>query len=78
MSIGNSGRIVIEVEPEIKRQLYSALAREGKTLKEWFLLHADQYLQSRPFASSAQRPDGWDASGSTPNLQAATNKHDRK
>ncbi len=78
MSIGNSGRIVIEVEPEIKRQLYSALAREGKTLKDWFLLHVDQYLQSRPFASLTQRPDGWDASGSTPNLQVETNKHDRK
>ena len=46
MSIGSSGRIVIEVEPEIKRHLYSALAREGMTLKEWFLREAQTYLAS--------------------------------
>jgi len=44
MSIGNSGRIVIEVEPEAKRQLYAALAREGLTLKDWFLRSAENYL----------------------------------
>jgi hypothetical protein len=44
MSIGNSGRIVIEIEPELKRQLYSTLAREGMTLKEWFLQKAGSYL----------------------------------
>lgn len=45
MSIGNSGRIVIEVEPEVKRQLYATLAREGMTLKDWFLREARQYVQ---------------------------------
>lgn len=44
MSIGSSGRIVIEVDPEMKRQLYAALARNGLTLKEWFLQSADMYL----------------------------------
>ncbi len=44
MSIGSSGRIVIEVEPEIKRQLYSVLARDGMTLKDWFLREAQSYL----------------------------------
>ena len=44
MSIGNSGRIVIEVEPDAKRLLYSALARDGLTLKEWFLRSANNYL----------------------------------
>ncbi len=44
MSIGTSGRIVIEVEPELKRQLYSLLAREGLTLKDWFLHEAQTYL----------------------------------
>lgn len=44
MSIGSSGRIVIEVEPEAKRQLYAALAREGLTLKDWFLKNAENYL----------------------------------
>jgi predicted HicB family RNase H-like nuclease len=45
MSIGNSGRIVIEVKPEVKRRLYSALASEGISLKEWFLKNAEQYLE---------------------------------
>ncbi|MFQ1065246.1 hypothetical protein [Bordetella trematum] len=44
MSIGNSGRIVIEIDPKIKRQLYSTLARDGMTLKDWFLQEAKSYM----------------------------------
>lgn len=44
MSIGNSGRIVIEIDPKIKRQLYSTLARDGMTLKDWFLQEATSYV----------------------------------
>ncbi len=44
MSIGSSGRIVIEVEPSAKRELYAALARDGLTLKDWFLKSAESYL----------------------------------
>jgi hypothetical protein len=47
MSIGSSGRIVIEVETGIKRELYSALTREGMTLKEWFLKSANSYISDR-------------------------------
>lgn len=47
MSVGTSGRIVIEVEIEIKRELYSALSREGMTLKAWFLKSATTYLSDR-------------------------------
>lgn len=43
MSIGLSGRIVIEVPPTTKRELYAALARDGLTLKEWFLNKAHEY-----------------------------------
>ncbi len=46
MSIGSSGRIVIEVKPEVKRQLYATLAREGMTLKDWFLREAQNYMQA--------------------------------
>lgn len=46
MSIGNSGRIVIEVEPDFKRSLYSALTREGLSLKEWFLREAETYVST--------------------------------
>lgn len=44
MSIGASGRIVIEVSPQLKRELYAALARDGVNLKGWFLRQAEEYL----------------------------------
>ena len=47
MAIGESGRIVLEVEPELKRKLYSTLALEHKTLKEWFILMAESYIQAQ-------------------------------
>ena len=43
MARGNSGRIVIEVQPEAKRQLYGALALTGSTLKDWFIKCAADY-----------------------------------
>jgi len=46
MSIGASGRIVIEVPPETKRELYAALVRDGLSLKEWFLRNAQEYVVS--------------------------------
>lgn len=44
MAQGKSGRIVIEVNPELKKELYSVLAKKGITLKEWFIDHAKDYL----------------------------------
>ncbi|MBP1139312.1 hypothetical protein JOE29_001263 [Pseudomonas sp. PvP009] len=46
MSIGSSGRIVIEIDPSFKRELYSALAKDAKSLKEWFLESAQVYVGS--------------------------------
>ncbi len=45
MSIGSSGRIVLEVNPELKRRLYSVLAQQGLTLKDWFQAQAADYLR---------------------------------
>jgi hypothetical protein len=45
MSVGKSGRIVLEVDPDLKQRVYSALALEGKTLKEWFILTASEYIR---------------------------------
>jgi DNA (cytosine-5)-methyltransferase 1 len=45
MSHGESGRIVIDVEPELKRELYSNLSLSGSTLKEWFLKAATTYMR---------------------------------
>lgn len=44
MSRGSSGRIVIEVSPDIKNRLYVVLAKDGLTLKDWFLAQAESYL----------------------------------
>jgi hypothetical protein len=47
MPIGDSGRIVLEVEPLLKRRLYSALALEHMTLKDWFIARAEEYVQAQ-------------------------------
>ena len=44
MSVGTSGRIVIEVDPMFKQMLYSQLEQDGLTLKEWFLSNALNYV----------------------------------
>lgn len=46
MSVGQSGRVVIELDPVIKRELYSLLAKNGMTLKDWFLLQAASYIET--------------------------------
>jgi hypothetical protein len=43
MAKGDSGRIVIEIAPELKRELYAALALSGSTLKDWFIRNAEAY-----------------------------------
>ena len=41
---GKSGRIVVELDPAIKRHLYSKLAYDGLTLKAWLVQKVDAYL----------------------------------
>lgn len=47
MPRGKSGRIVLEVDPSEKHDLYGVLERDGLTLKEWFLQQARYYVQRR-------------------------------
>ncbi len=47
MSIGPSGRIVIEIPPELKRDLHASLLKEGLTLKDWFIANANEYVEER-------------------------------
>lgn len=47
MSIGNSGRIVIEIDPELKKELHTVLRLEGTNLKTWFLKHAQDLLAEK-------------------------------
>ena len=52
---GDSGRIVIEVDPDLKRRLYSALAMNNLTLKQWFIELAQQHLSAQAVSSSPAR-----------------------
>ena len=47
MSIGNSGRIVIEIEPELKKELHTVLRTEGTNLKTWFLENVERLLSEK-------------------------------
>lgn len=45
MSVGSSGRIVIEVDTDFKKMLYATLEKDNLTLKEWFIRNASAYLK---------------------------------
>jgi hypothetical protein len=46
--MGKSRRIVIDVDDvELKRRLYSALAENGQSLKDWFVAATTDYLDAR-------------------------------
>jgi len=47
MARGESGRIVLEIDPAEKQELYDAVTRDGMTLKDWFLRRATEYLRER-------------------------------
>ena len=47
MARGQSGRIVLEVDPSLKNELYSLLAQDGVTLKDWFLERAEKYISRK-------------------------------
>lgn len=47
MAIGTSGRIVVEIDPYLKKELYSALEQDGMHLKQWFLEHVESFLDER-------------------------------
>lgn len=46
MARGKSGRIVLEISPQIKRNLYLALEKNQITLKDWFVEAACSYISS--------------------------------
>ena len=47
MAKGSSGRLVIEIDPNLKQELYQALGDEGLNLKQWFLGNVADYLDRR-------------------------------
>jgi hypothetical protein len=67
MPVGRSGRIVIEMDPGLKHELYVALAADGWSLKEWFLARVDDYLKDRfQLSLRLPPPEGGDGSGGQP------------
>lgn len=56
MAVGNSGRIVIEIDPKRKARIYAALKTRGLTLREWFLLKAEKELLGAPKRELAVTP----------------------
>lgn len=44
MARGSSGRIVIEIDPDLKQRLHALLALQGMTLKDWFVKKATAYV----------------------------------
>lgn len=48
MAVGKSNRIVVEVEPDFKEQMYAALKARGLTFKEWLTAQATNDLLSSP------------------------------
>jgi len=47
MPVGKSGRIVIEIDPSLKQELYHSLGKDDSNLKQWFLEQVDGYLSGR-------------------------------
>lgn len=52
---GASGRVVIEIEPHLKRQLYSSLAAQGMTLKEWFIRCSEREIERHTNTNESSR-----------------------
>jgi len=47
MPYSTSGRIVIEVDSDVKSELYRVLALDNSTMKKWFLRNARRYIDER-------------------------------
>ncbi len=47
MARGNSGRLIVDVDPHYKQAFHAALAADGLTYKEWVLERIETYLEER-------------------------------
>ncbi len=47
MPVSRSGRVVIEIDPDLKAELHEALKIDGISLKDWFLSNVNSYLTDR-------------------------------
>lgn len=47
MARGKSGRIVLEIDPNLKKNLYLALEKNEQTLREWFVSEVEKFIFSQ-------------------------------
>jgi hypothetical protein len=47
MARGPSGRLVVDIEPDLKRELHASLAADGLTFKDWVISQIHEYLDVR-------------------------------
>jgi len=47
MARGQSGRIVLEIDPALKRAVHARLAGDGVTMKDWFLEQVEHLLNPK-------------------------------
>lgn len=80
MGRGPSNRLVVELELDLKRELYVALSQDQLTFKEWLKSQAQQYIATQrqpalftaePVAPSYKVSD----SASPPNTAPQRTKH---
>ncbi|MBL1259074.1 MAG: hypothetical protein COB33_000935 [Thiotrichaceae bacterium] len=57
MARGKSGRVVLEIDPELKRQLYASLENRQETMKEWFIKEAESLIYGDKKPSLADASD---------------------
>ena len=55
MARGQSGRVVVELEPTLKKRLYSALAVDETTLKDWLIERIEKYIDNNEDKEGASR-----------------------
>ena len=54
MPMKTSNRVVIEVDPAQKQQIYAALKARGLTMREWFLQVSQELSIPQPTPPSSQ------------------------
>ena len=68
MAVGSSGRVVIEMNPELKQQLHELLRRRGTNLKEWFVIQASDFVNKNgnQLGLGLDNPDAENEGGQDP------------
>jgi predicted Rossmann fold nucleotide-binding protein DprA/Smf involved in DNA uptake len=56
MPVGRNGRIVVELDPDLKRRLHARLRSEGRDFKGWLLERVQDYLGT-PRKEEGASPD---------------------